>query len=66
MKYLWVFLFWCLVNVLIDFIVIGLNVNMSYFILYFLAGVSLISLFALAEFIGEVKEVFEDLEYNRR
>ena len=66
MRYLDVFLFWFLVNVPIYFVGVGLKANISYLTLYFLAGVFLISLFALAEFIGDVREIFEDLEYERR
>ena len=66
MKYLGVLLSWCLVNFPIFFIGFDLGANMSYLTLYFLAGVFFILLFAFAEFVKEVKEVFEELEYKRR
>ena len=63
MKYIKVFLIWCLVNIPISFMGFYLGANMSYLTLYFLAGVFLILLFVLADFIGDVKEVFEDVEH---
>ena len=66
MKYLEVLLIWCLVNIPITFIGFCFGANMFYISLYFLAGVFFILLFAFAEFVGEVKETFEELESERR
>ena len=63
MKYLGLLLVWCLINIPISFIGFYLGADMFYISLYFFAGVSLILLFALAGFMGDVKEAFEELEY---